>query len=49
MKRMPVWEVAIRRLEMPILRFLILFVGGAAVAGLITAIIIIFLTGGLGD
>tara|TARA_Y100000768_G_scaffold372614_1_gene340434 strand:- start:4110 stop:5912 length:1803 start_codon:yes stop_codon:yes gene_type:complete len=49
MERMPMWQVAIRRLEMPIPRFLIIFVGGAAFTGLITALAIIFLTGGLGD
>jgi len=49
MERMPVWQLAIRRLEMPIPRFLIIFVGGAGFAGLITALAIIFLTGGLGD
>ena len=49
MERMPIWQVAIRRLEMPITRFLLLFVGGSAFAGLIAAITIIFLTGGLGD
>ena len=46
---MPIWQVAIRRLEMPIIRFLILFVGGAGLIGLVTAIILIYLTGGLGE
>ena len=49
MERMPIWQVAIRRLEMPIARFLVIFVGGAALSGLITALLIVFLTGGLGD
>tara|TARA_B100001559_G_scaffold158801_1_gene133177 strand:- start:608 stop:2410 length:1803 start_codon:yes stop_codon:yes gene_type:complete len=49
MERMPIWQVAIRRLEIPVLRFLILFVGGAGLIGLITAITLIFLTGGLGE
>ncbi|MBT4920784.1 MAG: hypothetical protein HON10_05270 [Euryarchaeota archaeon] len=49
MERMPVWQVAIRRLEMPIPRFLIIFVGGAGFAGLVVALSIIFLTGGLGE
>ena len=49
MERMPIWQVAVRRLEMPIPRFLFLFVGGASLAGLITALAIVFLTGGLGD
>ena len=49
MERMPIWQVAIRRLEMPIPRFLFIFVGGASLAGLITALVFIFLTGGLGE
>ncbi len=49
MERMPIWQVAIRRLEMPIPRFLIIFVGGAGFVGLVAALSIIFLTGGLGD
>tara|TARA_B100000767_G_scaffold272523_1_gene300394 strand:- start:7380 stop:9182 length:1803 start_codon:yes stop_codon:yes gene_type:complete len=49
MERMPIWQVAVRRLEMPIQRFLIIFVGGAAFAGLVAALAIIFLTGGLGE
>jgi flagellar protein FlaJ len=49
MERMPIWQVAVRRLDMPIPRFLIIFVGGAGLAGLITALAIIFLTGGLGE
>ena len=46
---MPVWQVAIKRLDMPIQRFLFIFVGGAALTGLISAILVVFLTGGLGD
>ena len=49
MERMPVWQVAIRRLEMPISRFLIFFVGGSVLIGLITAIVLIALTGGLSE
>jgi hypothetical protein len=37
MDRMPIWQVAIRRLEIPILRFLVLYVGGAGFIGLVTA------------
>jgi hypothetical protein len=43
---MPIWQVAIRRLEIPILRFLVLYVGGAGFIGLVTAIPLIVLTGG---
>ena len=43
MKRMPIWEIAIRRLEMPTSRFLILYVGSAAAAGFITAALMMIL------
>ena len=49
MDRMPIWQVAIRRLEIPITRFLFLYVGGAILFGLISAISVIFVTGGFGE
>ena len=49
MQRMPMWQIAIRRLEMPVSRFLLLFVGGAFAIGLIFSLSIIFLTGGLSE
>ena len=49
MERMPIWQVAVRRLEMPIARFLFIFVGGATFAGLLASVALIFFTGGLGD
>ena len=49
MQRMPMWQIAIRRLEMPVSRFLLLFVGGAFAIGLIFSLSIIFLTGGLAE
>ena len=49
MDRMPIWQVAIRRLEIPITRFLLLYVGGATLLGLISAISVIFATGGFGE
>ena len=49
MDRMPIWQVAIRRLEIPILRFLILYVGGAGLLGLVTAVTLILLTGGFSE
>ena len=49
MERMATWQIALRRLEMPVSRFLLLFILPAAAAGLITAILLIFLTGGLGE
>ena len=49
MQRMSMWQIALRRLEMPILNFLAYFVGGAAFAGLFSAVVIILLTGGLAE
>lgn len=49
MERMATWQIALRRLEMPVPRFLFAFVLPAALAGLITAILLIFLTGGFSD
>ena len=49
MERMPIWQVAIRRLEIPIARFLIFFVGGSAFIGLVAALVLIFSTGGLSE
>ena len=49
MERMATWQIALRRLEMPVPRFLLAFVLPAALAGLITAILLIFLTGGFAD
>ena len=43
------WQIAIRRLEMPMGRFLTLYVGGAFAGGLLTSLILIFLTGGFAD
>ncbi len=47
MKRMALWQIAIRRLEMPFSRFLIFYVGGAALIGLLTALALVLLTPGL--
>ena len=46
MERMATWQIAVRRLEMPIPRFLLIYCGGAAFAGFLTAFLIIFVTGG---
>jgi flagellar protein FlaJ len=43
MKRMPIWEIAIRRLDMPTSRFLIFYVGSAAASGFITAALMMIL------
>ena len=49
MERMATWQIALRRLELPVPRFLLLFVLPSALAGLITAILLIWLTGGLSE
>ena len=49
MERMATWQIALRRLEMPVPRFLLAFVLPAALAGLVTAILLIFLTGGFAE
>ncbi len=49
MKRMPMWQIAIRRLEMPVSRFVTLYIGGAFVMGLTASLVLIFLTGGLAE
>ncbi len=49
MQRMSSWQIALRRIEMPISQFLLFFVGGAAVAGLVFAFILISVTGGTGE
>ena len=41
MERMPIWHIALRRLEMPFPRYLAFFVGGAALVGLISALVVI--------
>jgi len=46
---MATWQIALRRLEMPVPRFLIAFVLPSALAGLITAILMIWLTGGFSE
>ncbi|MGB0488489.1 MAG: type II secretion system F family protein [Candidatus Poseidoniaceae archaeon] len=49
MERMATWQIALRRLEMPVPRFLFAFVLPAALAGLVTAFLLIFLTGGFSE
>ena len=49
MERMATWQIALRRLEMPVPRFLLAFVLPSALAGLITAILLIYLTGGFAE
>ena len=49
MERMATWQIALRRLEMPVPRFLFAFVLPAALAGLVSAILLIWLTGGFSE
>ena len=47
MERMPIWHIALRRLEMPMGRFLALYVLPIAIFTFIFSIILVFVTGGL--
>ena len=49
MERMATWQIALRRLEMPVSKFLLLFILPSGLAGLLTAILVIFLTGGFSE
>ena len=49
MERMPIWHIALRRLEMPIARFIGLYVAPVAAFTFIFSIILVFVTGGLGE
>ena len=43
------WQIAIRRLEMPVGRFIALYVGAAFAAGVLASLLMIFLTGGFAE
>ena len=47
MERMSIWQIALRRLEMPVSRFLSFYVAPVVVATFFISILIVFLTGGL--
>lgn len=49
MQRMSYWQIALRRVEMPVGRFLLFYVAGSALAGFFLSFILIFLTGGLSE
>ena len=49
MQRMSYWQIALRRVEMPVGRFLLFYVAGSALAGLFLSFILIFFTGGLAE
>ncbi|MDC0556977.1 type II secretion system F family protein [Candidatus Poseidoniaceae archaeon] len=46
---MATWQIALRRLEMPVSRFLIFFILPAALAGLFSAALMIWITGGFDE
>ena len=48
MERMPIWQIALRRLEMPVPRFVSFYVA-PVVGSFLLAILIVFLTGGLAE
>ena len=49
MERMPIWQIALRRLEMPVPRFLTLYVAPNVAVTFLLATVIVFLTGGLAE
>ena len=49
MERMPLWQIALRRLEMPVPRFLTLYVAPIVAATFVLSIALVYLTGGLAD
>ena len=49
MERMAIWQIALRRLEMPVSRFIFSFIMPAAIAGFLTAALVIWLTGGFSE
>ena len=49
MERMPIWQIALRRLEMPVPRFLSFYVAPIVVATFLISIVLVFLTGGLAE
>ena len=49
MERMPIWQIALRRLEMPVPRFVSFYVAPVVGVTFLLAILIVFLTGGLAE
>ncbi len=49
MERMAIWQIALRRLEMPVSRFLVFFVLPSALAGFLSAALMIWITGGFSE
>jgi flagellar protein FlaJ len=49
MERLPLWQIALRRIDMPVQKYIAIFVGGSFLAGLIVTIALISLTGGFAE
>ncbi|MCH1461922.1 MAG: type II secretion system F family protein [Candidatus Poseidonia sp.] len=49
MERMPIWQLALRRLDMPVGRFLAIYVAPVVGVTFLISLVIVFLTGGLSD
>ena len=49
MERMPLWQIALRRIDMPIPRYLFIYVGGSFTIGLVMAGLVILFTGGFSE
>ena len=49
MQRMSYWQIALRRVEIPVGQFLLFYVGGAAIVGFLFSLILFLLTGGLAE
>ena len=49
MERMPIWQLALRRLDMPVGRFLAIYVAPVVGVTFLISPVIVFLTGGLSD
>lgn len=49
MERLPLWQIALRRIDMPVQKYIAIFIGGSFLLGLIVASILIFLTGGFAE
>jgi len=49
MERLPLWQIALRRIDMPVQKYIAIFIGGSFLLGLIVASILISLTGGFAE
>ena len=49
MERLPLWQIALRRIDMPVQKYIAIFIGGSFLLGLIVASLLISLTGGFAE